>query len=57
MYRTGDWARVVIGADGKWSEIEYLGRMGGDQVKISGRRVELGEVRDCRYRSTLIAMN
>ena len=44
VYRTGDWARAVIGADGRWSEVEYLGRMGGDQVKLSGRRVELGEV-------------
>ena len=45
VYRTGDWARTVVGQDGQWSEIEYLGRMGVDQVKLSGRRVELGEVR------------
>ncbi|KAL1693266.1 hypothetical protein GGG16DRAFT_123376 [Schizophyllum commune] len=44
VYRTGDWARTVVGQDGQWSEIEYLGRMGVDQVKLSGRRVELGEI-------------
>ncbi|KAL1728701.1 putative peptide synthetase [Schizophyllum commune] len=44
VYRTGDWARTVVGQDGRWSEIEYLGRMGVDQVKLSGRRVELGEI-------------
>ncbi len=44
VYRTGDRARVVIDEEGQWSGIEYLGRMGMDQVKLSGRRVELGEV-------------
>uniref|UniRef100_D8PSX8 Carrier domain-containing protein n=1 Tax=Schizophyllum commune (strain H4-8 / FGSC 9210) TaxID=578458 RepID=D8PSX8_SCHCM len=44
VYRTGDWARTVVGQNGQWSEIEYLGRMGVDQVKLSGRRVELGEI-------------
>ncbi|KAL1744044.1 putative peptide synthetase [Schizophyllum fasciatum] len=44
VYRTGDWARTVVGRNGEWSEIEYLGRMGVDQVKLSGRRVELGEI-------------
>lgn len=42
-YRTGDRARIV------WDEqqqpvIEFLGRMSDDQVKLSGRRVELGEI-------------
>ncbi|KAK0501009.1 putative peptide synthetase [Armillaria luteobubalina] len=44
VYRTGDRARVVIDQVGQWSGIEYLGRMGMDQVKLSGRRVELGEI-------------
>ncbi|KAG7451863.1 putative peptide synthetase [Guyanagaster necrorhizus] len=44
VYRTGDRARVVIDDVGEWSGIEYLGRMGMDQVKLSGRRVELGEI-------------
>ena len=38
LYRTGDWGRFH--ADGN---IEFLGRSDG-QVKISGHRVELGEV-------------
>ncbi|KAI9742124.1 MAG: NRPS [Cirrosporium novae-zelandiae] len=43
LYRTGDKARIV------WDEqnqemIEFLGRITNDQVKLSGRRVELGEV-------------
>lgn len=42
-YRTGDRARIV------WDEqqqpvVEFLGRMSDDQVKLSGRRVELGEI-------------
>ncbi|KAH0431461.1 hypothetical protein CcaCcLH18_07077 [Colletotrichum camelliae] len=42
-YKTGDRARIV------WDEhdqpvVEFLGRMNDDQVKLSGRRVELGEV-------------
>ncbi|KAK0209228.1 putative peptide synthetase [Desarmillaria ectypa] len=44
VYRTGDRARVVIDEDGRWSGIEYLSRMGMGQVKLSGRRVELGEI-------------
>ncbi|KAK0185195.1 putative peptide synthetase [Armillaria mellea] len=44
VYRTGDRARVVIDEGGQWSGIEYLGRMGMNQVKLSGRRVELGEI-------------
>lgn len=43
LYRTGDMARIV------WDEtgcqvLEFLGRLTSDQVKISGRRVELGEI-------------
>lgn len=43
LYRTGDMARIV------WDEtgcpvLEFLGRLTQDQVKINGRRVELGEV-------------
>ena len=38
IYRTGDWGR--FGADGN---VEFLGRDDG-QVKVSGHRVELGEV-------------
>ncbi len=44
VYRTGDRARVVLDEENKWSGIEYLGRMGMGQVKLAGRRVELGEV-------------
>jgi amino acid adenylation domain-containing protein len=43
VYRTGDRARVVFGPDGS-PVIEFLGRMSDDQVKLSGRRVELGEI-------------
>ncbi|KAH6637235.1 hypothetical protein F5144DRAFT_510292 [Chaetomium tenue] len=42
-YRTGDRARVVWGPDDE-PLVEFLGRMSDDQVKLSGRRVELGEV-------------
>ncbi|KAF9033277.1 acetyl-CoA synthetase-like protein [Hymenopellis radicata] len=44
VYRTGDRARVVLDEMNKWSGIEYLGRMGMGQVKLAGRRVELGEI-------------
>ncbi|KIY67738.1 putative peptide synthetase [Cylindrobasidium torrendii FP15055 ss-10] len=44
VYRTGDRARIVVDAHGEWNCVEYLGRMGMDQVKLSGRRVELGEI-------------
>jgi len=46
VYRTGDFARLVPGREGgEWFEVEYLGRMNaGEQVKLSGRRVELSEV-------------
>ncbi|EAQ90316.1 hypothetical protein CHGG_02251 [Chaetomium globosum CBS 148.51] len=42
-YRTGDRARIVWGPDGE-PVVEFLGRMSDDQVKLSGRRVELGEI-------------
>lgn len=38
-YATGDRARM-----GPNGEVEYLGRVGHDQVKVRGVRVELGEV-------------
>jgi pyochelin synthetase len=44
LYRTGDWGKYR--ADG---EIEFLGRRDG-QVKISGHRVELGEVEAALHR-------
>lgn len=44
VYRTGDRARVVVDEQDSWNCVEYLGRMGMEQVKLSGRRVELGEV-------------
>ncbi|PWN51471.1 acetyl-CoA synthetase-like protein [Violaceomyces palustris] len=43
IYRTGDKARVVWSQDGV-RHIEILGRLNGDQIKISGKRVELGEI-------------
>ncbi|GME47660.1 AMP-dependent synthetase/ligase [Neofusicoccum parvum] len=43
LYRTGDRARVVEDRDGSFT-IEYLGRLTTDQVKLSGRRVELGDI-------------
>ncbi|KAL4907117.1 hypothetical protein BDW74DRAFT_175902 [Aspergillus multicolor] len=43
LYRTGDKARIVWGEHGE-QVIEYLGRISTDQVKINGRRVELGEI-------------
>ncbi|OJD40823.1 nonribosomal siderophore peptide synthase [Diplodia corticola] len=43
LYRTGDRARVVQDRDGSLT-IEYLGRLTTDQVKLSGRRVELGDI-------------
>lgn len=42
-YRTGDRARIVWDESGR-PVIEFLGRISDDQVKLSGRRVELGEV-------------
>ena len=43
VYRTGDMARIVWDESGS-QVIEFLGRITSDQVKISGRRVELGEI-------------
>ncbi|KAF7182363.1 hypothetical protein CNMCM7691_001843 [Aspergillus felis] len=43
IYRTGDLARIVWDEQGA-QVIEFLGRITSDQVKISGRRVELGEI-------------
>lgn len=42
-YRTGDRARLVWDESGR-PVIEFLGRISDDQVKLSGRRVELGEI-------------
>ncbi|KAJ4324684.1 hypothetical protein N0V84_003809 [Fusarium piperis] len=42
-YRTGDRARIVWDPNGE-PVIEFLGRISDDQVKLSGRRVELGEI-------------
>ncbi|KUI54199.1 Nonribosomal peptide synthetase 2 [Cytospora mali] len=42
-YRTGDRARIIWDESGK-PVIEFLGRISDDQVKLSGRRVELGEI-------------
>ncbi|RMD44645.1 hypothetical protein DV735_g582, partial [Chaetothyriales sp. CBS 134920] len=43
VYRTGDRARIVWDEQGQ-PVIEFLGRLSDDQVKLSGRRVELGEI-------------
>ncbi|KAG8164312.1 hypothetical protein KVR01_006230 [Diaporthe batatas] len=43
LYRTGDRARIVWDESGR-PVIEFLGRISDDQVKLSGRRVELGEI-------------
>ncbi|GKZ21096.1 nonribosomal peptide synthase, partial [Aspergillus brasiliensis] len=43
LYRTGDMARMVWDESGSLV-IEFLGRITSDQVKISGRRLELGEI-------------
>ncbi|KAH6892510.1 hypothetical protein B0T10DRAFT_594262, partial [Thelonectria olida] len=42
-YRTGDRARIVWDSRGE-PIVEFLGRISDDQVKLSGRRVELGEI-------------
>ncbi|KAK7409428.1 hypothetical protein QQX98_008389 [Neonectria punicea] len=42
-YRTGDRARIVWDHRGE-PLVEFLGRISDDQVKLSGRRVELGEI-------------
>lgn len=43
VYRTGDMARIVWDEAGR-EVIEFLGRITSDQVKVSGRRLELGEI-------------
>ena len=43
LYRTGDKGRVVWDARHR-PVLEFLGRLSDDQVKINGRRVELGEI-------------
>ncbi|KAI9374718.1 hypothetical protein BJX61DRAFT_540522 [Aspergillus egyptiacus] len=43
IYRTGDKARIVWDKSGT-QVLEYLGRISTDQVKVNGRRVELGEI-------------
>lgn len=43
LYRTGDRARVVKSRNGELF-VEFLGRITTDQVKLSGRRVELGQI-------------
>ncbi|KAF5540662.1 ferrichrome siderophore peptide synthetase [Fusarium napiforme] len=43
VYKTGDRARIVWDKTGS-PMVEFLGRLSDDQVKLSGRRVELGEI-------------
>lgn len=43
VYRTGDMARIVWDESGN-EVIDFLGRITSDQVKVSGRRLELGEI-------------
>lgn len=43
LYRTGDRARIVQGLDGGFV-VDFLGRITTDQVKLSGRRVDLGDI-------------
>lgn len=43
LYRTGDRARIVKSRQGDLT-VEFLGRLTTDQVKLSGRRVELGQI-------------
>jgi acyl-CoA synthetase (AMP-forming)/AMP-acid ligase II/aryl carrier-like protein len=43
LYRTGDKTRVVWSADGR-RKIDFIGRISSDQIKLSGRRVELSEI-------------
>ncbi|KAB2572383.1 Nonribosomal peptide synthetase 2 [Lasiodiplodia theobromae] len=44
LYRTGDRARLVWGEDGNEVFVEFLGRISAGQVKLNGRRAELGEI-------------
>ncbi|GME63927.1 Nonribosomal siderophore peptide synthase SidC [Neofusicoccum parvum] len=43
LYRTGDRARIVWNEDGAVL-FEFLGRISSGQVKLNGRRAELGEI-------------
>lgn len=43
VYRTGDKARIVTDRNGQYV-VEFLGRIDTSQVKLSGRRVDLGEI-------------
>ncbi|KAK6597222.1 hypothetical protein QC760_009075 [Botrytis cinerea] len=43
LYLTGDKARIVTDRSGQ-HVVEFLGRMDTSQVKLSGRRVDLGEI-------------
>lgn len=43
VYRTGDRARLVWGQGGEVF-VEFLGRISAGQVKLNGRRAELGEI-------------
>ncbi|KAH8882913.1 acetyl-CoA synthetase-like protein [Thozetella sp. PMI_491] len=43
LYRTGDKARIVQERDG-CLVVDFLGRITTDQVKLSGRRVDLGDI-------------
>lgn len=43
LYKTGDMARIVWDENGQ-QVLEFLGRMTSDQVKINGKRLELGEI-------------
>jgi amino acid adenylation domain-containing protein len=43
LYLTGDKARIVTGRKGQ-HVLEFLGRIDTSQVKLSGRRVDLGEI-------------
>lgn len=43
LYKTGDLARVVWDENGQ-QVLEFLGRITSDQVKINGKRLELGEI-------------
>ncbi|KAJ9480424.1 putative L-2-aminoadipate reductase (putative), partial [Pseudozyma hubeiensis] len=53
VYRTQDRARFVWDRDGN-PMIEILGRMNAEQVKLSGRRVEFGEVDSVLQTSRLV---
>ncbi|RDW69259.1 hypothetical protein BP6252_08279 [Coleophoma cylindrospora] len=43
LYRTGDKSRIVTDRNGQLV-VEFLGRLDTSQVKLSGRRVDLGEI-------------